>query len=73
MNVGDKRVVPVLAIEKVHLVLNSNIIILDDCHYYPSFLMNVISIGLLAKDGFTFSIKKNLCDIIVNDIIIIHR
>ena len=73
MNVGDKRVVPVLAIEKVHLVLNSNIIILDDCHYYPSFLMNVISIGFLAKEGYNFSIKKNFCNIIMNGVTAMHR
>ena len=60
MNVGDERAVPVLVIEKVQLILNSNVIILDDYHYYPSFLINIIFIGLLAKDGYNFFNKKNL-------------
>ena len=34
--------------------------------------MNVISIGLLAYDGLSFSIKDNFCDIIVNDTTIMH-
>ena len=58
MNVGDGRAIPILAIEKIQLILNSNIIILDDCQYCPSLLMNVIFIGLLVKDGYNFSIKK---------------
>ena len=40
---------------------------LDDCHYCLSFLMNVISIDLLAKLGFKFIIKNDFYDIIIND------
>ena len=72
MNVGDERAVPVLVIEKVQLILNSNVIILDDYHYCLSFLMNVIFIGFLAKDGYNFSIKKNYYDITMNSITIIR-
>ena len=43
---------------------------LDDCHYCPSFMMNVISVGLLAKLGYKFIIKDDFCDIIMNDTII---
>ena len=43
---------------------------LDDCHYYLSFLMNVISVGLLVKLGFKFIIKDNFYDIIMNDTVI---
>ena len=45
---------------------------LDDCHYYPSFLMNIISVDLLTKLGFKFTIKNDFCDIIMNDIAIIR-
>ena len=54
LNVTDGRAVPVLAIEKIQLALNSNVIILDDYHYYPSFLMNIIFVGFLAKMGCNF-------------------
>ena len=72
MNVRDGRAVSVLAIEKIQLALNSNTIILDDYHYYPSFLMNIISIGLLIKKGYSFSIKKDFYDIIINGITVMH-
>ena len=64
MNVGNGRAVRILAIEKVQLILNLNIIILDDCYYCLFFLMNIIFIGFLAKDGYNFSIKECFCDII---------
>ena len=70
MNVRDGRDVPILNIEKVQFTLNSNVIILDDYHYYPSFLMNIISVGFLAKEGYSFSIKKDFCDISMNGITI---
>ena len=72
MNIGDGSTIPVLAIRKVQLALNSNIIVLDNYHYCPSFLMNVIFIGLLAKEDYNFSIKKNYYDIIMNGVTIIH-
>ena len=34
--------------------------------------MNIISVGLLTKDGYSLSIKNNNCDIIMNDVIIIQ-
>ena len=34
--------------------------------------MNVISIDLLIKDGYNFFIKKDYCDIIMNDVTIMH-
>ena len=34
--------------------------------------MNIISIGLLAKDGYSLSIKNDYCDIIRNDVTIIR-
>ena len=70
LNVGDGRSVPVLALEIVKLVFNSSVITLDDCHFCPSFLMNVISVDLLAKQDYDLSIKKNYCNIILNGIAI---
>ena len=45
---------------------------LDDCHYYPSFMMNVISVSLLDKLCYKFIIKDDFCDIIMNDTTIMH-
>ena len=45
---------------------------LNDCHFCLTFVMNVISVGLLAKVGYEILIKKNYCNIILNDIIIFH-
>ena len=70
LNVGDGRAIPVLAIEKIQFALNSNAIILNDYYYCPSFLINVIFIELLIKDGYNFSIKKSYCNIIMNGITI---
>ena len=56
----------------VQLILNTNIISLNECHYCPSFLMNIIFVSLLAKDGYHLSIKKDYYDIIMNDITIIQ-
>ena len=45
---------------------------LDDCHYCSSFMMNVISVGLLTKLGYKIIIKDDFYDIIMNDITIMH-
>ena len=34
--------------------------------------MNIISIGLLAKDGYNLSIKNDYCYIIINDVTIMQ-
>ena len=70
LNVGDGSLVPVLALETLQLIFESSSVMLDDCHYYPFFMMNVISVGLLAKLGYKFIIKDDFCDIIMNDTII---
>ena len=59
LNVGDGRSVPVLALEIVKLVFDSHVVVLDDCHYCPTFLLNIISVGLLIK-SYKILIKKNL-------------
>ena len=41
---------------------------LSECHYCPAFLLNVISIGQLAVEGYNFLIKKDILNIIVNDV-----
>ena len=72
LNVGDGRLVPVLALGIIKLVFNSYIIILSNCHYYPSFLLNIIFVGLLAKENYEISMKKNFYDIILNGVTIMH-
>ena len=66
--VGDGSRVPVLALGVVNLCLESCNIILNDCHFCSSFVMNVISIGQLAQENYEFSIKKDILYIIVNGI-----
>ena len=57
-NVGDEKSVPVLALGTIKLVFKSNIIVLCECHFWPSFLLNIISVGLLAMYGYEILIKK---------------
>ena len=45
---------------------------LDEYHYCPSFMMNVISVGLSAKLDFKFLLNNDFYDIIVNHIKIIR-
>ena len=49
LNIGDGRSVQVLALGTIKLVFDSHSIILSHCHFCPSFLLNVISVGFLAK------------------------
>ena len=72
LNVGDGRTVPVLALGNIQIVSNSHIIALGECHYCPSFLMNVISVGHLALNGYEICIKKDYCDIIMNGVTVIN-
>ena len=58
LNVGDGSKVSILALGIMNLVINSRNIILSECHYCPSFLLNIISVGLLAMYGYDFLIKK---------------
>ena len=37
LNVRDRRLVPVLALEIIKLVFESHSIVLNECHYYPNF------------------------------------
>ena len=45
LNVGDGSRVLVLALGVVELCFESYKILLSDCHFCPSFLLNVISVG----------------------------
>ena len=68
LNMGDGSRVPVLALGVVELFFESRKILLSECHFCPSFLLNVISVGQLAIEGYDFSIKKDILNIIVNDL-----
>ncbi len=72
LNVGDGRSVSVLALGNLKLVFNSHVVVLSDCHYCPTFLLNVISVGLLAMNGYEISIKKCSCDIIMNGVTVMN-
>ena len=58
LNVGDGSKVSVLALEIMNLVINSRNVILSECHYCLSFLLNIISVGLLIMYSYEFLIKK---------------
>ena len=73
LNVGDENLVLILALETMQLSFESSSIMLDECHYCPSFMMNIFSVGLLVKLDFKFLIKDDFCDIIVNDTKIMQR
>ena len=64
---GDGSHVPVLALGVVELCFESCKILLNDCHFCPLFLLNVIFVGQLGIEGYDFSIKKDILNIIVND------
>ena len=72
MNVGDGRSVSVLVLGIIKLVFESQYIVLDECHYCPSFLLNIIFVGLLINFNYEISIKKNFYDIILNGAIILR-
>ena len=65
MGDGSRVLVPTL--EVVELYFESCKILLSDCHYCPSFLLNVISVGQLVIEGYDFSIKNDVLNIIMND------
>ena len=72
LNVGDGSRVPVLALGVVELCFESCKILLSDCHFCPSFLLNVIFVGQLAIEGYDFSIKNDILNIIVNDMSVMY-
>ena len=69
LNVRDERSIPVLALE----IIKPHVIVLSDCHFCPSFLLNVISVGLLAKKNYEISIKNGSCNVILNGVIVMNR
>ena len=58
LNVGDRNKVPILALGIMNLVINSRNVILSECHYCLNFLLNIISVGLLAMYSYKILIKK---------------
>ena len=71
-NIGDGRSVLVLVLGIITLIFRSNVIVLSECHFYPLFLLNIISIGLLTMNGYEISIKKIFFNIIVNGVNVIN-
>ena len=61
----------VLTIGVLSLIFDSSTIELVDCHYYPSFIISIISIGLLARSGYELLMKRDVCQVIVNNTVII--
>ena len=73
LNVGDGRSISVLALEILKLIFESHTVVLNDCHFYLSFFLNIISIGVLAKkNDYKILIKKYICNIILNGVTIFY-
>ena len=73
LNIEDGRSVLVLALEIIKLVFESHYIVLDECHYCSSFLLNIIFVGFLINSNYEISIKKNFYNIILNGVKILYR
>ena len=71
MNVGNGNRVSVLEIGVLSLVFESYTVELVDCHYCPSFIMSIISVGQLASGGYELLIKEDVCQVIMNNSMII--
>ena len=65
---GDGTRVPVLALGVIKLNFESCDVILNECHYYPFFILNIISVGQLANKNYEFSIQKDIFNIIMNGV-----
>ena len=63
--------VPVLTIGVLSLAFESCRVELVDCHYCPSFIMSIISVGLLASCGYELLIKGDIYHVIMNNSMII--
>ena len=70
---GDESRVLVLALGVIELFFESCNILLSECHYCPTFLLNVIFLGQLTIEGFDFLIKNDNLNIIVNDVSMMYR
>ena len=66
LNVGDRRSVSILVLGIIKFVFKSNIIVLSECHFYLFFLLNIISIGLLAMYSYKILIKRDNFNITMN-------
>ena len=51
-NVGDGR--PALVLGTIKLVFKFNVIVLSECHFYPSFLLNIIFVCLWPRTVMKF-------------------
>ena len=61
LSIGNGNRVSVLTIGVLNLVFDSCIVELVDYHYCLSFIMSIISIGLLASCGYELLKNKDVC------------
>ena len=67
---GNGASVVVVAIGTVYLVLESGIKLdLNDCFYVPDIIKNIISVLVLDKECFNFTIFSGLCSIFKNGLL----
>ena len=71
LSIENENHVSVLVIGVLSLAFESCRVELVDYHYCPSFIMSIISIGLLASCGYELSIKGDVYQVIINNSMII--
>ena len=69
-NMGNESQAPVLALGIVTLFFESYKVVPNDCHYCPSFLVNIISVCQLTINGYELLIKNDFCKVIMNDSVV---
>ena len=71
LSIENGSSVSILVIGVLSLVFDSHIVELVDCHYCPSFIISIISVGLLASCGYELLIQGDVCQVIMNNSVII--
>ncbi|KAK4415004.1 Retrovirus-related Pol polyprotein from transposon TNT 1-94 [Sesamum alatum] len=60
LRLGDGKAVAAEAVGSLELAISSHVrIVLNDCFYVPSMIKNIVSIPVLDKEGYEFTINKN--------------
>ena len=71
LSVENGSYVSVLTIGVLSLIFDLSTVELVDYHYCPSFIMSIISEGLLASCGCELRMKGDVCQVIMNNSMII--
>lgn len=68
LQIGNRTNIAVVAIGSISLAIPMDkTLVLENCHYVPNFVANVISVSMLDKCGFYFNIKNDICSTYYGD------